>query len=381
MYQNLTAKPLCIHHNIELIKVTISKPSPSIADFVPLHLGAKNKGLAVSEVDTHLAVAAGSMRTSAKDILPGGVGSLGEQAMLAIVAGSAVDSDDEEVATVTGPGVAGVGDVDMVVVVVGETTVSLAGGTELGHGLVHVGVGVEVGAPEILTVGGVGATGVALLGTVVDNRDTTGEDDKCKGVLEQGEIVLLVKPAVIVVVVEECSESSRVRELGADSVDHVDKSLGRALLLVKVVHGVVGGIVEEAAHEFVVTSKIIRVAVKDLADSVDARVPGKLGPETLGDVLDCVDADTVKLELGNEPLDPVLEELLHGSIFSVNVVEDVSDHAILNAALVGVVDVARSVVSAGLVQGRGAELAVVTTSHVVGNNIDHHVNSLDTCVR
>lgn len=306
--------------------------------------GEEDNGLAVCDGDADLAVAIGRDGGAvAVDVGPAAVCLLRVEAVLGVGVAASVGGEDNQVAVGTAPGVSRVGDVQVDVVVSCETTGSLSGGGQFLDGLVEVGIGVEATAPQILSVSWVVTTSVSLLGTIVQDGDTTCEDDISKSVLEQSLVVLDVQPALVVVVVEEGSQGRWVREGVADSVHHVYKRLGRARLLVKVVHRVVDCVVEEAGHKLGVRGKVGWVSVKHLANVVDTGSGREARPKVLFDVLDGVDADTVEAVLVYEPVDPGVEERADLALGGVDVGES-GYLTYLDTGLVVVVDVARRVV-------------------------------------
>lgn len=105
--------------------------------------------------------------------------------MLARASLAAVCRQDDELATSTTPCVRSRRDVEMIVIVTGKATSRLSCSREARDGLVHVAVGVEAAAPQVLAVGWVGTAAVGLLAAVVDNGDTAGENHIGEGVFEQ----------------------------------------------------------------------------------------------------------------------------------------------------------------------------------------------------
>lgn len=291
-----------------------------------------------------MAVAVGSDGGAvAVDVGPAAVGLLRVEAVLGVGVAASVGGEDNQVAVGTAPGVGCVGDVQMDVVVSCETTGSLSGGGQFLDGLVEVAVGVEATAPQILSVSWVVTTSVSLLGTIVQDRDTTCKNDISKSILEQSLVVLDVQPALVVMVVEEGSQSRWVGKGIANSVHHVDKRLGRALLLVEVVHRVVDCVVEETRHELGVLGKVGWVSVEYLANAVDTGSGGEARPKVLFDVLDGIDADAVETVLLYEPIDPGVEECTNLALGGVDVGKS-GNLAYLDTVLVAVVDVASGVV-------------------------------------
>lgn len=94
--------------------------------------------------------------------------------MLGVGAAAGVGRDDDEVPACAAPGVRCRCHVQVDVVVCGEAARGFACCCQAGNGLVQVAVCVEVGAPEILAVGWVGAACEALLGAVVEDGDSPG---------------------------------------------------------------------------------------------------------------------------------------------------------------------------------------------------------------
>jgi len=76
--------------------------------------------------------------------------------------------------------------------------------------LVELRVGVEIAGPERLTVLRVVATVEALLGTVVDNGDTRGEQGEDKGIAILPGIGLDREETSLVVVIDEGSDDARI---------------------------------------------------------------------------------------------------------------------------------------------------------------------------
>jgi len=287
----------------------------------------------------------------------------------------AVSREDDEVAGGSAPGVRSVGDVQVRLVVGSESAGQLAGRRESRDGFVQIGRGVEIATPEVLAVGRVGAARIALLSTVVDDRNASAEDHVGERVLEQRRVLDGVQPARVVVVVEESSQCGRIREGGADLVVHVDEILAAALLLVEVVHGVVYGVVQKARHEICITGQIVDTAVEYLTDGIDASSVGEARPEIFFDVLDRVDTDAVERVLLHQPANPFLVDILDFRAFSVDIWE-VCNAAVLDAVLIRVVDLAGCVVGAALVHRLGLVVRNVARAHVVCDNIDHDIDTL-----
>lgn len=298
----------------------------------------EDNGVAVGGGDANVAVAVGRYGGAvAVDIGPAAVGPLRVEAVLRAGATTRVCGEDNKVAASSAPGVGSVGDVQVDVVVAGKSTSGLPCISQLLDGLVEITVGVEVAAPEILAVSWVVATSIALLGSVVQDWDSTREDDIGQGVLEQSPVVLHVQPALVVVVVQEGAQCCGVRERVADGVHHVNERLRRAFLLVEVVHWVVNRIVEETWHELGVFGKVRWVSVEYLANVINTGCRGESRPKVLLDVLDRVDADSVKLVPFYEPGDPGVEQ---GTDLTLGCEEvgEIGNLAYLDTGLIAVVD-------------------------------------------
>ncbi|RUS25593.1 hypothetical protein BC938DRAFT_471925 [Jimgerdemannia flammicorona] len=71
---------------------------------------------------------------------------------------------------------------------------------------VHLRVRIVAGRPKGLATSGVSSAGVGLLIAVIDNRDTLSEEREREGILEQGEVVVCIEEARVVVVVDKVGE-------------------------------------------------------------------------------------------------------------------------------------------------------------------------------
>ena len=263
--------------------------------------------------------------------------------MLLVGTASSICGENDKVATCTAPGVGVVRYVQVGVIVTGKTSCRLPCSSQLLDGLVEIRVSVEAASPEVFSVGWVVTTGIALFGTIVEDGNSSRKDDISKGVLEQSLVVLYVQPTLVVVIVEEGTESGWVRESVADGVHHVYKRLSGTGLLVKVVHGIVGRVVQKTRHKLGVLSKVSRVAIEHFADAVHASCSREAGPEVFLNVLDGVDSNAIEAVFLDKPRNPSVQQAADLRGLGVDV-RETGNLALLDTALVAVVDIAGRVV-------------------------------------
>lgn len=209
---------------------------------------------------------------------------------------------------------------------------------------VEVAIGVHV-VPEGLTVLRVRTPIVVLLGTVVNEWDTSGgEREDGRG----GELLVLalmvVQETSVVVVVNEDSESVNVVEVIFFSVV-ARLNLAHVLSTSEhVANRVVHGVVEQTSKIVLVRSHVSGVSIEALSHLEDTGGFSILAPEIALDLGNGIDTDTVEVVLLNDALNPVLEVLTHIGVVLVKIGE-VSKTAVLNiACIVPVSDLAVAVV-------------------------------------
>lgn len=215
---------------------------------------------------------------------------------------------------------------------------------DLGNNLIQVTVSVHV-VPERFTVRWVVSTAVVLLGTVVNEWDTSGgEREDGRG----GELLVLalmvVQETSVVVVVNEDSESVNVVEVIFFSVV-ARLNLAHVLSTSEhVANRVVHGVVEQTSKIVLVRSHVSGVSIEALSHLEDTGGFSILAPEIALDLGNGIDTDTVEVVLLNDALNPVLEVLTHIGVVLVKIGE-VSKTAVLNiACIVPVSDLAVAVV-------------------------------------
>lgn len=176
--------------------------------------------------------------------------------------------------------------------------------------LVDVVVRVEV-VPHDFSVVGIVATTVALLGTIVEEGDTSSGQGEGKSTLEESLVVIAVKESCIVMVVYEDAKSVNVFEVLSFFVPSVGDASHGLSVHEGILDGIVHWVVEHASKMVLVITNVGRVAIETLSHLEDSGCLAILGPEILGNFRNSVDSNTVEIILLDKILDPVLQVLTH----------------------------------------------------------------------
>ena len=180
---------------------------------------------------------------------------------------------------------------------------------KLGNSLVHRGVSVEPGSPERSSVVWVVATVEELLGSVVDDWDSLSVENVGNGVLEPLNVIVLVKESNIVLIIGEETEDSWVLEVLVGLLDSVTDVVHGVAISKDLINGEVHWVVESGAKGSLVSSDVWNSSIEDLSNGVDSGGLSELCPETLIDLWNGVNSDTVDIILLDDSLDPFEEEV------------------------------------------------------------------------
>lgn len=139
---------------------------------------------------------------------------------------------------------------------------------------------------------------------------------------------------------------------------------------------VVHRVVEKGSDIVLVWTNIGWVTIEALSHLENTRCSTIFSPEIFTNFWNGINTNTIKLILGNESLNPVLE--VASDVRSILIkIWQVSKSAVLNLGLITpVIDLAVSVIVLSLVQWVNLRKVHTDWSDVVGNNINHHPNTL-----
>jgi len=248
--------------------------------------------------------------------------------------------------------------------------------------LVEFGVGVVVAVPERLAVLGIIATVEALLGTVVDDGDTGGEEGEHESITILPGIGLDREETSLIVVVDESAENAGVLEvllILLETIAEVAHGLGVGE---HITHGEVHGVAQNAVKAALITGNVADVTVVVLTNGELADGRLELLPEGLLDFSDSVDAEAIAV-ISSDLLD-VLDQLLADESIGLVEIRKARETAVLDFRLViPVLDVAASRAAVAIVvvvnAVEGDELVVpaigLGVTHVVADDIDHKIHA------
>lgn len=242
-----------------------------------------------------------------------------------------------------------------------------------GH-LVEVSGGVHI-LPEGLSVSWVVATSVGLLRSIVVEWDTLSSQSEHKSSSEHIWVIVLIQESGVVVVVNEDTKSIKVLEMTLLLLPSSRDLLHRLLSSEHVLDGIVHWVVEKPSDMILIRTDISWVTIEAFSHLEHSRSLSKLAPEVFWDLRDGINSNTIEAEVSDEALDPVFKVTSDVVVF-LSKIRKTSESAVLNLLLVApVIDITISVVVLLLVQRVNLGKVVTDWSDVVGNNIDHHVNS------
>jgi len=198
--------------------------------------------------------------------------------------------------------------------------------------LIKLGFGVVIAVPKRLTILGVVTTVEALLRTVVDDGNTSGEKGKDESVAILPGIRLDRKETRLIVVIDESAEDAGILEVLLILYQAVAKIAHGLTAGKDITHSEIHGIAKNAIEASLVARNIGDITVVVLTDGEFADGRLKFLPEGLLDLSDGVDTKTISV-IGGKFLD-VLDELLTDESVCLVQIREARETAVLDLGLV-----------------------------------------------
>jgi len=240
--------------------------------------------------------------------------------------------------------------------------------------LVEGGLGVHI-LPKGLSVVWIVTSRVALLTTVVVEWDTSGGHSEDESISKHGVVIVLVQESSVVVVVNENTERVEVLEVRLFLLPSALDVLHRFLASENIFDSIVHWVVEEASDMFLIWTNVSWITIEVLTHLENSSGFSELTPEVLWNFRNGIDSNTIKTEVTDEVFDPVFK-ITSDVVILLSKIRETSESAVLNLLLVApVIDIAITMVMLLFVQWINLVEVVTDWGDVIGNNIDHHVNS------
>ena len=226
--------------------------------------------------------------------------------------------------------------------------------------------------PKGLSVLWVVTTGISLLGTVVEEWDSSGSQSESESVLEHSLIVVLVKEPGVIMVVNEETEGIDILEVTSFFVESVFNSVHRLLGAENIPDCVIHWVVEQSGNWSLVWTDIARISIEHFSHLEDSGSWTKFGPEVFWNLWNGIYSNTIKVVGADKVSNPVLELLSDPLVFLVKIWE-VSKSAVLNLLLVTpILDITLIVIMISRIEWLDRTEVHTNWGNVIGNHINHN---------
>jgi len=247
--------------------------------------------------------------------------------------------------------------------------------------LVELRVSIIVACPKRFTILRVIATTERLLSAVVDDRNTSGEESKDKGITVLPLILLDGKETRLIMVINECSKNTGVLEVLFVFLKAIAQVTHGLAICKDITHSEIHRIAENTIEATLITRNIrnVTVVVFTNGEFADSRL--KLFPERLLDFSNGIDTQTLAI-ISSQLLD-VLDEVLTDEGVGLIEIRKARETTMFNLRLViPMLDVAasRTALTIMIVIDTVERDEFIIPSillgvtHMISNNIDHKVH-------